>query len=97
MKEKELVTALIADHIRNMKLLIGLEKIGFDPLDHYLSIPEIIFKIMGIEKSETIFRYYITFVELKCEKSESPKEAADEIYEDLVWMRLELKSNTENQ
>jgi len=91
MNEKELVTALIADHFRHMKLLSGLEKLGFDTLDYYIDIPETIVKVMGIADSETPLFHYINAVELKCGKSEKYHEVAAELYEDLVWMREELK------
>jgi len=89
MKEEELVTALIADHLRHLKLMSGLEKMGFDALDYYLGLPEVIFKIMNIE-SETVFLYYITAAELMCEKKEAVKVAAETLYEDLVRMREEI-------
>ena len=91
MEEKELVTALIADHLRHMKLLSGLEKLGFDTLDYYIGIPEIIVKVMGVAESETLIFHYITAVELKCWKPEKYNEAAEELYEDLVWMRKEFQ------
>lgn len=91
-EEEELVKALIADHLRHLKLMSGLEKIGFDTLDYYLGLPEVIFKLMDIEKSETIFLYYTTAAELMCEKKEAVKAAAETLYEDLVWMREEFKS-----
>lgn len=92
MKEKELVTALITDHLRHMKLLFGLEKLGFDTLDYYIGLPETIVKIMGVAESETIMIYYLTAVELKCEKSEEYHEAAEELYNNLVWMRKEIQN-----
>jgi hypothetical protein len=90
MEEKDLVIALISDHLRHMRLLSGLEKLGFDVLIFYIGTAEIIFKIMGISKSETIFLYYITAIDLKC-TSKKYKQNAEQLYEDLVMMRDEYK------
>lgn len=90
MEEKELVTSLIADHLRHMKFLSGFEKMGLDVLDHYLALPETILKIMKIENSETIFLYLIAASELACEKNREIKEVSKEIYDDLVQMRREI-------
>ena len=89
MNEEKLVKALIADHLRHTKLMNGLEKLGFDTLDLYLGLPEIIFEIMGIEKSETIFMYFITAAELACTKEDKEKDVADTLYDDLLLMRVE--------
>lgn len=96
MEEKELVVALIADHLRHMKLLSGLEKLGFNTMDYCIGLPEIIVKIMGVEKSETILFHYLTAVRLKCWKSKKHMEVAEELYMDLVWMREEFRNASKN-
>lgn len=93
LEEKELLTALIADHLRHMKLLSGLEKMGFDVLIFYIGTAELIFKIMDISESETIFLYYITAVDLKCQ-SKKYKDNAEQLYEDLAMMRDEFRKTS---
>jgi hypothetical protein len=95
MEEKELVTSLIADHLRHMRLLSGLERLGFDVLIYYIGTPELVLKIMGLTESETIFLFYITAIDLKC-KSKKYKENAEQLYEDLVMMREEFLSTSKN-
>ncbi len=63
MTEKELLVSLIKDDLINIRLVIGLEKIGLDALKYHLYLSETVFKLMGFGSSEIeedVYDHYIS-------------------------------------
>ena len=91
MEQKDLIKALIADHIRCASLFAALENTGFISTNYYPQLGKTIMKIMGI-KSTLALMYYLNLVENCCKEKRDIEEDAEDLYNDLVWMKEELKN-----
>lgn len=59
--EKDLILSLIKDDLTHSKLLFQLNEIGLDTSDHYLNLPDTIFRLLEFKNdhlSETIYQQY---------------------------------------
>ena len=60
MKDKEIITTLIKDHLINTQFVNGLYALGWYSNDYHLHLSEVIFKLMGIsDEKEELFEVYL--------------------------------------
>ena len=93
-KEAQLINSLIIDDIVNTMLVHGLQRLGFDAGDYYLSVSDVIFKIMGYDEmyDEPIYEGYLDLVKKAVKKHVKPdrlklEKPASEMYKYLCRNR----------
>ena len=60
MKNKEIITTLIKDHLINMQFVNGLNALGWYSQDYHLHFSDVIFKLLGIsDEKEELFEVYL--------------------------------------
>ncbi|MDO9186374.1 MAG: hypothetical protein Q7W13_10220 [Bacteroidia bacterium] len=60
MLSKDIIVSLIKDDLTNIRLVLGLERLGLDAGKYYLHLNETIFKLVGLkEDREDFFEKYI--------------------------------------
>ena len=90
MREKKIVTAIIADHLRIAGLMNALQDTGFITSSYYPQHGKTIMKIMGI-KSTLGLMHYLALVDDCSKEKRSVDEDAEDLYNDLVWIRKETE------
>lgn len=61
MLSKDIIVSLIKDDLTNIRLVLGLERLGLDAGKYYLHLNETIFKLVGLkEDREDFFEQYIS-------------------------------------
>lgn len=93
MNEKELVTALIAEHLRSAGLIAALENTGFLSSSYHPQLGKAIMKIMNVESSLALM-YYLNLIDNCVREKRNHDEDVEDLYGDLVWMRQEIAKNT---
>lgn len=90
MDNKNMVVGLIADHLKFARLLTGLEGTGIVTFSEHPQIGKVVMELMGI-KSSLAYMYYLSMVDESCVRKDDLQEDAEDIFNDILWMKEELE------
>ncbi len=98
MLNKNLITQIIQNDLKNTKLTLGLNKLGLDASNYYLNLKELLFELLYFEKNEQeekLFEAYLRYsgkVQTMdiIKHPEKLAELADEIYN---WLMKEQEAH----
>ncbi len=96
--EKELILTLLADYLKNYRLVAGLNSMGLDANTYDLNLGDTIFKLMGIGEAkveepiyERFFEYSQLVLEIDVKRQPEKFDGfVNQIYE---WLCTEKKVN----
>jgi hypothetical protein len=94
MEQKTLILALIKDNLKNVRLLNGLQKLGFGCEHYFLHLPDLVTQLMEIsfEDDEELGNYICYFDkvdEIDFDNSSELEILANEIYDYLLTLKKE--------
>lgn len=95
--EKQLILSLLADYMKNYRLVAGLNNMSLDANIYDLNLGDTIFKLMGFgeAKHETIYERFFQYSQLVLEidVKRQPKKFDDFVYQIYEWLCTEKKVN----